>query len=101
MGKGSRNSDAKQSHVQSERGGRAEEVPGYGKTMTHESSEGIDTETGSGTSPQLSPALQGHLGRQLRAVYTELVHEPMPDRFTKLLQELASSQANKPSKDEE
>jgi hypothetical protein len=32
--------------------------------------------------------LQGHIGRQLRAVYEEVVREPVPDRFLKLLEEL-------------
>lgn len=47
--------------------------------------------------PHLSPALQGHLGRQLRAAYSELVHEPMPDKFAKLLEELSVSQSKKPA----
>ena len=42
--------------------------------------------------PALSPALQGHLGRQLRTLYGELVNEPIPDKFTKLLEELARKQ---------
>jgi len=32
--------------------------------------------------------VQGHIGRQLRAVYDEVVREPVPDRFVKLLEEL-------------
>ena len=50
--------------------------------------------------PRLSPAMQGHLGRQLRAVYSQLVHEPMPDKLTKLLDELAHSQSKKAQKQE-
>lgn len=42
--------------------------------------------------PSLAPSLQGHLGRQLRAVYGELVNEPVPEKFTKLLEELAKKQ---------
>lgn len=42
--------------------------------------------------PRLTPAIQGHLGRQLRAHYSELVQEPVPDRLTKLLNELARQQ---------
>jgi hypothetical protein len=33
--------------------------------------------------------LQAHIGRQLRAVYDEVVNEPVPDRFLELLEELA------------
>lgn len=47
--------------------------------------------------PQLSGSLQGHIGRQLRAAYSELVQEPIPDRFSKLLDELAKSQKTKPA----
>jgi Anti-sigma factor NepR len=36
----------------------------------------------------LSPDLQAHLGRQLRASYQQLVEEPVPDRFLKLLDSL-------------
>lgn len=47
--------------------------------------------------PHLSPSLQGHLGRQLRAAYSELIQEPMPDKFAKLLEELSVSQSKKPA----
>jgi hypothetical protein len=32
--------------------------------------------------------LQAHIGRQLRAVYDEVVNEAVPDRFLQLLEEL-------------
>jgi hypothetical protein len=32
--------------------------------------------------------LQAHIGRQLRAVYDEVVNEAVPDRFLQLLDEL-------------
>ncbi len=51
--------------------------------------------------PQLSQNLQGHLGRQLRAVYSELIHEPMPDKFSRLLEELAASQKEKSKQQEQ
>ena len=51
--------------------------------------------------PNLSPSLQGHLGRQLRAAYSELIDEPIPDRFSKLLEELASTQSENSPKGEE
>ncbi len=40
----------------------------------------------------LESDLQAHIGRQLRAVYDEVVNEPVPDRFLKLLQELDRKQ---------
>ncbi len=36
----------------------------------------------------LEPELQDHIGRQLRAVYNELLQEPIPDRFLRLLADL-------------
>lgn len=42
--------------------------------------------------PGLTPAIQGHLGRQLRAAYGRLVNEPIPDKLTQLLDELAKKQ---------
>jgi hypothetical protein len=32
--------------------------------------------------------LQGQIGKRLREVYSELVREPVPDRFVELLQRL-------------
>ncbi len=43
----------------------------------------------------LGPELQAHIGRQLRAVYDEIVQEPVPDRFLQLLDELERKQAHK------
>jgi hypothetical protein len=36
----------------------------------------------------LEADLQAHIGRQLRAVYDEVVSEAVPDRFLRLLEEL-------------
>ncbi len=43
----------------------------------------------------LEPELQAHIGRQLRAMYNEVVNEAVPDRLLKLLQELERKQAKK------
>lgn len=32
--------------------------------------------------------IQSHLGRQLRAVYDDMVAQPVPDRFARLLEDL-------------
>jgi hypothetical protein len=37
--------------------------------------------------------LQAHIGRQLRAVYDEVVGEAIPERFLRLLEELERKQA--------
>jgi hypothetical protein len=45
--------------------------------------------------PQLGPDLQALIGQQLRAVYHEVLSEPVPDRFVRLLEELAAKQADR------
>jgi hypothetical protein len=42
---------------------------------------------------RMEPDLQAHIGRQLRAVYDEVVNEPVPDKFVRLLEELERKQA--------
>ena len=39
----------------------------------------------------LSPSLQSHIGRQLRAMFDGVAHEPVPDRFLQLLKDLEQS----------
>jgi hypothetical protein len=46
--------------------------------------------------PQLGPDLQALIGHQLRAVYHEALNEPVPDRFVRLLEELAAKTADRP-----
>jgi anti-sigma factor NepR-like protein len=41
----------------------------------------------------LEADLQAHIGRQLRAVYDEVVSEAVPDRFLRLLEELERKQS--------
>ena len=36
----------------------------------------------------LSPALQAHLGRHVRAVFDEVAREPIPDHLLRLLKDL-------------
>jgi hypothetical protein len=45
--------------------------------------------------PSLGPDLQALIGHQLRAVYHEVLNEPVPDRFVRLLQELATKEAGR------
>jgi hypothetical protein len=39
----------------------------------------------------LSPSLQDHIGRQLRAMFDDVAQEPVPDRFLQLLKDLEQS----------
>lgn len=42
--------------------------------------------------PALPTELQGQIGKKLREAYTELVTEPVPDRFVQLLQQLKNKE---------
>ncbi|MGQ0671525.1 MAG: NepR family anti-sigma factor [Hyphomicrobium sp.] len=42
---------------------------------------------------RLPPEVQGELGRQLRQVYGKLLAEPLPDKFTQLLAQLAKPES--------
>ena len=46
----------------------------------------------SASDASLPAAVQGKLGQKLREVYGQLLSEPLPDKFTVLLQELAKSE---------
>jgi hypothetical protein len=42
----------------------------------------------------LDADLQAVIGHQLRAVYHEVLNEPVPDRFVRLLEQLATKSAD-------
>ncbi len=39
-------------------------------------------------SPGLQPQVQDHIGRQLRALYDDVLGQPVPDRFKELMERL-------------
>jgi hypothetical protein len=45
--------------------------------------------------PALSKAVQGHLGRKLKATYDELLRQPVPDRIRQLLEDLDRQESAK------
>jgi len=45
--------------------------------------------------PRLDSDLQAVIGQQLRAVYHEILDEPVPDRFVRLLEQLATKSADR------
>jgi hypothetical protein len=45
---------------------------------------------------KLESDLQAHIGRELRSVYNEVLHEPVPDRFLRLLEELEQKKPETP-----
>ncbi|MHB2168879.1 NepR family anti-sigma factor [Alsobacter sp. R-9] len=38
--------------------------------------------------PALQPNVQDHIGRQLRAIYDDVLSQPVPDRFRELMERL-------------
>jgi len=54
------------------------------------------TDAAGGAPAPMEPELRAHIGRQLRAMFDEVLGEPVPDRFGKLLEELERKQARKP-----
>lgn len=42
--------------------------------------------------PKLDQFSQGHIGRMLKAVYDEVAHEAVPDKFVELLKRLESKE---------
>jgi hypothetical protein len=39
-------------------------------------------------STMLDPVIQAHIGRELKALFDVIAHEPVPDRFVELLRRL-------------
>jgi len=46
---------------------------------------------------RIDAKVRAHLGDKLKATYQSLVEEPVPDRFTKLLEELSRSEGKSES----
>ncbi|WP_349370602.1 NepR family anti-sigma factor [Salinarimonas sp.] len=48
--------------------------------------------------PKLDRAIQARIGDQLRAMYTELLEQPVPDRFRDLLEKLDQEKSKENSR---
>ena len=48
-----------------------------------------------GNAAEMDPRVQCEIGRQLRAVYDDIISEPVPDRFLDLLHQLEQSAGKK------
>jgi hypothetical protein len=74
---------------------RRRKMPGASKKMdqavelgsAHTSGEAPGTELDEG----LSPTLQAHIGRHVRAVFDEVAREPIPEHLLRLLKDLERS----------
>jgi hypothetical protein len=76
--------------------GRRRKMSGANKKMDHAvEGGGADTsdEASLGTEPEngLSPTLQAHIGRHVRAVFDEVAREPIPEHLLRLLKDLERS----------
>jgi Anti-sigma factor NepR len=73
---------------------RRRKMPGANKKMDRavEKRAGVSGET-QGAEPDggLSPGLQAHIGRHVRAVFDEVAREPIPEHLLRLLKELEQS----------
>lgn len=58
------------------------------RDVRQEDAPEIDGKDGVQSGPQLDRATQTRIGDQLRSMYNELMDQPVPDRFTTLLQQL-------------
>jgi hypothetical protein len=67
--------------------------------MAQKRARGLETEIDPAETPALLPRLdrdaQARLGEQLRAVYDELLQQPVPSRFVDLLKTLDEAEKEK------
>jgi hypothetical protein len=67
---------------------RRRKATGASKRMAHMADGPAGPETSPGLDRGLSPGLQAHIGRHLRAAFDEVAREPIPDRLLQLLKDL-------------
>ncbi|MGV1014030.1 MAG: NepR family anti-sigma factor [Methyloceanibacter sp.] len=74
---------------------RRRKMPGASKKMDQVAQSGVRKSSGGprGTEMDegLSPNLQAHIGRHVRAAFDEVAREPVPDHLLRLLKDLERS----------
>ena len=74
---------------------RRRKMPGASKKMDQAVENGAAGTSGEtpGAEPDsgLSPTLQAHIGRHVRAVFDEVAREPVPEHLLRLLKDLEQS----------
>jgi len=65
---------------------------GSRKRMTEEHSSNTGPGSSAAGGSRLSSEVRNRLGQRLRAVYSSLMHEPVPERFIKLLEKLEATE---------
>lgn len=76
---------------QAEKKERRRKETNAGKAMTQATGAQGQPGTAHSSERGLSPNLQAHIGRHLRAVFDEVAREPIPDRLLQLLKDLERS----------
>ena len=67
---------------------RRRKMPGLGNKAD---SQIADAAQGTKADSGLTPALQAHIGRHVRAVFDEVAREPIPEHLLRLLKDLERS----------
>jgi len=71
--------------------GRRRKMSGLGKNMNQGAENVAETAEGTKADSGLTPALQAHIGRHVRAVFDEVAREPVPEHLLRLLKDLERS----------
>ena len=70
---------------------RRRKMPGADKKMDQAVESGGAQMSGEAPDEGLSPTLQAHIGRHVRAVFDEVAREPIPEHLLRLLKDLERS----------
>ncbi len=73
---------------------RRQKTPGVNKKMDRAVEKGVSPKAGETPGAEadgLSPNLQAHIGRHVRAVFDEVAREPIPEHLLRLLNDLERS----------
>ena len=70
---------------------RRRKMSGLGNKTSQGTANDADTARGTKADGGLTPALQAHIGRHVRAVFDEVAREPIPEHLLRLLKDLERS----------
>jgi len=70
---------------------RRRKMSGLGNKMNQDAADVADSAQGTKADSGLTPALQAHIGRHVRAVFDEVAREPIPEHLLRLLKDLERS----------
>jgi hypothetical protein len=70
---------------------RRRKMPGLSNKMDPGAQQASGAPQGTKGDSGLTPVLQAHIGRHVRAVFDEVAREPIPDHLLRLLKDLEQS----------